>query len=111
MDWLVPNTFFEKAVFETKFELTVAIYRPCHFNVFRDEITFELAVFELPAFEITPSSHFLKPTLSNPFKMWRMDIIICHKCDERINIVGHRCLKQIKIDKFPFGVVSIRIKA
>jgi len=56
MDWLVPNTFFEKAVFETKFELTVAIYRPCHFNVFRDEITFELAVFELPAFEITPSS-------------------------------------------------------
>ncbi len=56
MDWLVPNTFFEKTVFETKFELTVAIYRPCRFNVFRDEITFELAVFELPAFEIKHSS-------------------------------------------------------
>ncbi len=58
MDWLVPNTFFEKTVFETKFELTVAINRPCRFNFFRDEITFELAVFELPAFEIKHSSPF-----------------------------------------------------
>ncbi len=53
----VPNTFFEIPVFETKFELTVAILRICRFPVFQDQLSFKIAVFELPVFKIKHSSH------------------------------------------------------
>ncbi len=51
----VPNTFFEKTDFETKFETTVKYSRENRPHIFRGKISVEKFVFETCVFETNSS--------------------------------------------------------